>query len=320
MQLSLVLTFAGLGLSLAWSPVVNSQSKHTVALNMASRAAQKKKSRQMWAEAYDKKRGTGSSTGDIFTVIGGGRIGSLLSQGDNSLLLKRGGKISEDGNGPIVIATRNDALDSIIDDCPQNRLKDLVFVQNGYLDKYLTSKGLADNTQVLLFLSVPSLGVDPVDGVTSVNPEGLTAATGIHAQAFADKLKSLELKCNVIDSEEYKNGMFEKLIWISTYMLVGTAKECSSVGQAGLDHKKLVETVINELSAAVSAKEGLAFEAGIIERLSAYTDVVTDFPCAVKEFEWRNEYFYGLGDEACPTHNELLRECKKKGVIVFDLP
>merc|ERR1712238_181317 len=202
----------------------------------------------------------------------------LLSQGENSLLLKRGGKIPEDGNGPVVIATRNDALDSIIDDCPQNRLKDLVFVQNGYLDKYLTSKG------------------------------------------FADKLKSLELKCNVIDSEEYKNGMFEKLIWISTYMLVGTAKECSSVGQAGLDHKKLVETVINELSAAVSAKEGLAFEAGIIERLSAYTDVVTDFPCAVKEFEWRNEYFYGLGDEACPTHNELLRECKKKGVIVFDLP
>ena len=115
-------------------------------------------------------------------------------------------------SGPVVIATRNDALDSIIDDCPQNRLKDLVFVQNGYLDKYLTSKGLADNTQVLLFLSVPSLGVDPVDGVTSVNPEGLTAATGIHAQAFADKLKSLELKCNVIDSEEYKNGMFEKLM------------------------------------------------------------------------------------------------------------
>lgn len=51
-----------------------------------------------------------------------------------------------------------------------------------------------------------------MDGVTSVNPEGLTAATGIHAQAFADKLKSLELKCNVIDSEEYKNGMFEKLM------------------------------------------------------------------------------------------------------------
>ena len=73
---------------------------------------------------------------------------------------------------------------------------------------------MADNTQVLLFLSVPSLGVDPVDGVTSVNPEGLTAATGIHAQAFADKLKSLELKCNVIDSEEYKNGMFEKLMWV----------------------------------------------------------------------------------------------------------
>lgn len=103
-------------------------------------------------------------------------------------------------------------------------------------------------------------------------------------------------------------------------MLVGTAKECSSVGQAGTDHKDLVEQVISELLAAVSAKEGIAFKDGAIERLASYTDVVTDFPCAVKEFEWRNQYFYNLGDEACPTHNGLLRECKEKGKIDFELP
>lgn len=103
-------------------------------------------------------------------------------------------------------------------------------------------------------------------------------------------------------------------------MLVGTAKECSSVGQAGTDHKDLVEQVISELLAAVSAKEGITFSDGAIERLASYTDVVTDFPCAVKEFEWRNQYFYNLGDEACPTHNALLRECKEKGKIDFELP
>ena len=103
-------------------------------------------------------------------------------------------------------------------------------------------------------------------------------------------------------------------------MLVGTAKECASVGQAGSDHKELVEEVINELLSAVSAKEGITFPDGAVERLAAYTDVVTDFPCGVKEFEWRNQYFYNLGDEACPTHNGLLRDCQEKGLIGFELP
>lgn len=65
-------------------------------------------------------------------------------------------------------------------------------------------------------------------------------------------------------------------------MLVGTVKDCSSVGQAGNEHKQLVEDVIAELVAAVSAKEGISFTSGTIERLAAYTDVVADFPCGVK--------------------------------------
>jgi hypothetical protein len=261
-----------------------------------------------------------TSTG-FCTIIGGGRIGSLLDQGGNSLLLKRGDSIPEDNEGtPIFIATRNDSLDGIIADCPKNRLKDLVFLQNGYLDSYLGEKGLGDNTQSLLYLSVPALGVDPVDGITSVSPEGLTAATGVHAQALADLLASLNLKCNVVSAKDYKPAMFEKLIWISTYMLVGKAKECASVGQAGAEHGELVEQVVNELLAAVSTKEGLTFPDGAMARLAAYTDVVADFPCGVKEFEWRNEYFYKLGDELCPTHNGLLKECKEKGFIDFELP
>ena len=108
--------------------------------------------------------------------------------------------------------------------------------------------------------------------------------------------------------------------WISVYMLVGTAKECKSVGEAGAHHGELVENIVNELVAAVAAKEGIGFPAGTMERLAAYTDVVADFPCGVKEFEWRNQYFYNLGDDACPTHNALLRDCKEKGFLAFDLP
>ena len=103
-------------------------------------------------------------------------------------------------------------------------------------------------------------------------------------------------------------------------MLVGTAKDCKSVGQAGSDHTQLVQDMIQELVSAVSAKEGISFPSGTIERLAAYTDVVTDFPCGVKEFEWRNQYFYDLGDEACPIHNGLLRECGEQGKLSFELP
>lgn len=108
--------------------------------------------------------------------------------------------------------------------------------------------------------------------------------------------------------------------WISTYMLVGTAKECKSVGQAGSAHSQLVQDVIVELSSAVATKEGIIFPPGTIERLAAYTDVVSDFPCGVKEFEWRNKYFYDLGDAACPIHNGLLRECAARGKLGFELP
>lgn len=146
-------------------------------------------------------------------VIGGGRIGSLIS--DGAKLLGRNDPvetIDADGEGPIFIATRNDVLESIVEGCPASRRGDLVFLQNGYLDDFLASKGLLSNTQVLLYLSVASMGADPVDGITPINPEGLTAATGIHAQAFAGRLASLGLKCNVVSQDEYRPAMFEKLM------------------------------------------------------------------------------------------------------------
>jgi hypothetical protein len=291
---------------------------------MGSRSADKWEKKQDWLA----KRGAGTDAGaagsvatvPFAAVVGSGRIGGTLAEAGECAVLGRDDEIDADGQGPILIATRNDALDGIIEKCPENRRKDLVFMQNGYLDDFLESKGLLDNTQVLLYLSVTAKGVDAVDGVTTVNPEGLTAATGIHAQAFADRLASLDLKCNVVTPEEYRPAMFEKLMWISTYMLVGAAKECKSVGQAGAEYGELVENIVNELVAAVSKKEGITFSEGTMARLAAYTDVVTDFPCAVKEFEWRNKYFYDLGDDAVPTHNALLKECEEKGLLSFELP
>mmetsp|Transcript_1104 Transcript_1104/g.2472 ORF Transcript_1104/g.2472 Transcript_1104/m.2472 type:complete len:328 (+) Transcript_1104:154-1137(+) len=253
-------------------------------------------------------------------IVGNGRIGGALSEAGNCVVLGRGDSFDADGEGPILLATRNDALDEIIENCPENRRKDLVFLQNGYLDDFLEKKGLSENSQVLLYLSVPAKGVAPTDGVTTFNPEGLTASTGEWAQAFADRLASIDLKCNVVSAKDYRPAMFEKLMWISTYMLVGAANNCATVGDAGKDHSDTVESIVKELVAAVSAKEGIEFPEGTLERLKSYTDVVADFPCGVKEFEWRNQYFWNLGDEAVPTHNGLLKDCAERDLLPFELP
>jgi len=182
---------------------------------MASRGRAKWERKKAWLE----KRGfdsdgitlTAEKT-DSVSIVGSGRIGGLLAEGGDCIVVGRNDVIDKDGNGPIFVATRNDALDDIVEKCPEKRRKDLVFMQNGYLDDFLVEKGLSDNTQVLLFLSVARKGIDPIDGITKMNPEGLTAVTGEHAQAFAERLAGLNLKCNVINNLEYRSQMFEKLM------------------------------------------------------------------------------------------------------------
>ena len=201
----------------AWSPACFNRI-HSTHLGMASRGNEKWARKQAWLT----KRGfdaslaanveAGSSLPNSMTIVGSGRIGGLLAQGGQSIVVGREDSIDPNGNGPILITTRNDVLNDIVEKCPENRRKDLVFMQNGYLDNFLESKGLIKNTQALLYLAVTAKGADPIDGVTSFNPEGLTAATGEYAQAFADRLATLGLKCNVVSAEEYRPAMFEKLM------------------------------------------------------------------------------------------------------------
>jgi hypothetical protein len=184
---------------------------------MGSRQATKWDRKKAWLEkrSGSSEKEVVSSASSSFTaeIIGSGRIGAFLAQAGDCSVMGRNDNIDPDKEGqPILIATRNDALEGIVEKCPTNRRKDLVFLQNGYLDNFLASKGLIDNTQVLLYLSVPSKGAMPIDGVTTVNPEGLTASNGIHAQAFADRLASLNMKCNVVSPQDYRPAMFEKLM------------------------------------------------------------------------------------------------------------
>ena len=215
-RLLLAVFLAAASAAHAWTSTAVSSKRLplSVVLN-GSRAATKWERKQVWLE----KRGGSMATTELSSssitaeIIGAGRIGEFLAKAGDCQVLGREDSIDASKEGqPILIATRNDALAGIVDNCPENRRKDLVFLQNGYLDNFLEEKGLLDNTQVLLYLSVTAKGAEPVDGVTSVNPEGLTTAMGIHAQAFADRLAALNMKCNVVTPEDYRPAMFEKLM------------------------------------------------------------------------------------------------------------
>ena len=224
---------------------------------------------------------------------------------------------------PIVVCTRNDALDSVFEKTPVERRKDLVFIQNGMLQPWLASKkvdtGNEAATQVLVFFAVSAKGEPPVDGVTDTDPGGLTAAHGRHAEAFARRLKgSGGLSCHVLESRAaFDAAALEKLVWISAFMLVGSKHGGITVGEVEAKHADEVSALIGELAAGGATALGLpenALPENLVEKLRAYARSVAHFPTAVKEFEWRNGWFWGLSKKSegsgdpFPKHSRLLRE------------
>ncbi|AAF18505.1 hypothetical protein AtNW77_Chr1g0017751 [Arabidopsis thaliana] len=253
-------------------------------------------------------------------IVGGGRVGRALQEMGNGedLLVKRGEAVPVDFEGPILVCTRNDDLDAVLEATPQSRWKDLVFFQNGMMEPWFESKGLGDTDQVLAYFAVSKLGEPPVDGKTDTNPEGLTAAYGKWASEIAARLQSGGLSCKVLDKEAFQKQMLEKLIWICAFMLVGARHPGASVGTVEKEYRDEVSRLIQELAAAAAAEKGLTFEENMVERLCAYSRAVSHFPTAVKEFKWRNGWFYSLSEKAiaegqpdpCPLHTEWLKELK----------
>lgn len=251
-------------------------------------------------------------------IVGAGRVGSALEKmgGGRDLLVRRGEKVPPDTSGPIFVCTRNDVLDTVLEATPQKRWEDLVFFQNGMLEPWLETKGIADASQVLVYFAVAKLGDAPIDGKTDTNPEGLTAASGKWAPAVAARLHSAGLSCQVLSAEEFQKPLLEKLIWISAFMLVGARHPGASVGIVEKDYTNEVTALIKELAGAASAAKGVTFDAGIEDRLCAYARSVAHFPTALKEFEWRNGWFYGLSQKAmasgssdpCHLHTSWLKE------------
>eukprot|EP01025_Chloroclados_australasicus_P005215 TRINITY_DN11504_c0_g2_i8.p3 TRINITY_DN11504_c0_g2~~TRINITY_DN11504_c0_g2_i8.p3 ORF type:complete len:189 (+),score=28.22 TRINITY_DN11504_c0_g2_i8:199-765(+) len=183
------------------------------------------------------------------------------------------------------------------------------------LQPWLDANNLGDNTQVLVYFAVAKMGDPPQDGKTDLNPEGLTAAYGPHAQAIATRLHSNNLSCNLPDLDGFRQAMLEKLIWICAFMLVGARHGCT-VGEVEKSYQEEVQQLCAELGPCGEKALGIKLENAWVDRLYAYARSVARFPTVVKEFEWRNGYFYNISKEAlekgdsdpCPTHTAWLKE------------
>ena len=125
--------------------------------------------------------------------------------------------------------------------------------------------------------------------------------------------------------------MLEKLIWISSFMLVGAVHGGITVGEVEEKHKDEVVDIILELASFCRFTLAVSLKVDLEERLCEYARRVEFFPTALKEFEWRNGYFYryslmagkrknaaGLEYEmpdSTPIHTEYLMLAKEKGLI-----
>ncbi|CAI9113831.1 OLC1v1014516C3 [Oldenlandia corymbosa var. corymbosa] len=175
-------------------------------------------------------------------IVGGGRVGQALKDMGNGddVLVKRGEPVPLDFPGPILVCTRNDDLEAVLEATPKSRWSDLVFFQNGMLEPWFESKGLGDADQVLAYFAVSKLGEPPTDGKTDTNPEGLTAAYGKWASAVAGRLIAGGLSCKVLEKDAFQKQMLEKLIWICAFMLVGARHPGATVGAVEKDYRSEV--------------------------------------------------------------------------------
>jgi ketopantoate reductase len=225
-------------------------------------------------------------------------------------VLLRGGDwgVVEAAPGPIVVTTRNDDLDGVVDRISESRRRDLVLIQNGMLRPWLAKRAFTEVTRGLLFFAVPSAGATPEVG-------GPSPFVGPHAQALVRWLESMELDARTVSELEFREVELEKLVWNSAFGLLCEACD-AAVGEVVDLHGDAFARLATEL--IVLGAASLSIEADVakmLDSLAAYSRSLPTYRGAVKEFVWRNGWFVGLaqasGTWPGSEHHRLLAEVDK---------
>ncbi len=182
---------------------------------------------------------------------------------------------------PILVCTRNDHLPAVISSVHPERHADLVFVQNGMVQPFLSERELAGCTQGVLWVAVPRRGDAPVPGGTSV-------FHGPWARPIAELLNSHGVDALAVDRTSYQREVAVKLAWICVFGVLGSAVG-GKVGDIAREHADAVTALSDELHPLLQREPGLDLDATDLRgRLFEYTARIPDFPASIKEWRWRN--------------------------------
>ena len=241
------------------------------------------------------------------SIVGAGRIGqafatiaefkelevALLKRGEQQLL----------STGPIVVCTRNDDLEGVLEWIPFERRSDLVFIQNGMLQTWFAEQSLESVTQALLYIAVSKIGDEPVDGLRSV-------VTGPQSESFVWLMNELGLQCAAILESQFLPEMLEKLLWNCVFGLLCQVHGLS-VGEVVEQHRNQVASLSLELLKVACENMRLHLPNtdeldALVDRLCEYSKSIPDYKGAVKEWEWRNGWFWDRQQDLNSVHATLL--------------
>ncbi len=245
-------------------------------------------------------------------AIGSGRIGLALqrSAAEKGLpyrLIERttGWDLLEEPAGePILVLTRNDDLAAVLDRVPTERLSDLVFVQNGAMREFLASRYLPHATRGVLFFAV-------ADRTSAIQVGANSPVCGHHAGYVSQWFTEAGLPSKGMDWARFSLYELEKMIWISTFGVLGDAYD-KDVGTLAEHHPGEIAVLADELRTVGRAVMGVDVELDwLVNRMCTYSSKIPRFRAGVREFAWRNGWFVKKATEwGLPQalHLELLKK------------
>ncbi|MAA77749.1 MAG: hypothetical protein CL916_00700 [Deltaproteobacteria bacterium] len=230
------------------------------------------------------------------TIVGKGRIGLMLNTlVPDSILVGRNEVIPSEH--PIIVATRCDDLDDVVQRVHKDARDTLIFIQNGMLHSWLARNHLQNATQAILYVAVSSKGAVPVDG-------GRTVVTGPYADFFQSILTKGELQCLAIDKQPYQKELVEKYVWNCGFGLLCSYFSCS-VGDVVTKHRTDADVLLWELAQDTARLVGVDIDPSVCDRLCDYSLSIYKYKGGVKEWGWRNGWLWSQVQG--PKHAYYLR-------------
>lgn len=243
-------------------------------------------------------------------IIGAGRVGMALhsraaERGVACGLIRRSEgweQLEQGAGGPVLVATRNDDLDGVVERVPVHRRQDLVFVQNGMLRPWLQERALSRATRGLLFFAVPHRGAP-------IEPGPASPFTGSLAVEVVRWLGALGLPAEAVDWPRFGALELEKLIWNCAFGLLCERFD-RTVGEVCAEQDALLRALVAELRAVGRAAMSVDLpQEWLVDRLVSYSRSIPDYQGSVKEWRWRNGWFLRAAEEhglSTPVHRQLL--------------